>query len=250
MAVLLAEFTKLKRSLSWVVVVLLPTVLVLTGSVMTLIDGRGLEDGWHTLWMRSFVFPGLFPMAVGIAILASLSWRVEHRGSSWNALMAGPTSSRRVVLAKATVIAVLAVLMQVIAVISVVVLGKLAFGLPGWLPPEYLLICALVMLACVPVAAVQSGLSMLIRSFAGPVALGFLFSGLGVVLLLMGLDAVVLVSPYATLSRATQLGTGTFADTGEATASVIGMIVAASLLLSIVILAISTALLDRRDVRT
>ena len=82
-----AEFSKLKRSLSWAVVVLLPIVLVVSGLIMTLIDGRGLEDGWHTLWMRSIVFYGLFPLSVGIAILASLVWRAEHRGSNWNALM-------------------------------------------------------------------------------------------------------------------------------------------------------------------
>src|SRR5699024_6107682 len=71
MNALAAELSKLKRSLSWAVVVLLPIVLVVTGSIMTLIDGRGLEDGWHSLWMRSVDFYGLFPLPVGIAVLAS-----------------------------------------------------------------------------------------------------------------------------------------------------------------------------------
>lgn len=48
-----AEFTKLKRSLGWAIVLLLPLVMVISGSIMTLVDGRPLEDGWHTLWGSS-----------------------------------------------------------------------------------------------------------------------------------------------------------------------------------------------------
>lgn len=65
MNVFLAELVKLKRSLSWAVVVLLPIIMVASGSIMTLVDGRGLEDGWDTLWMRSLVFYGLFPPCCG-----------------------------------------------------------------------------------------------------------------------------------------------------------------------------------------
>ena len=75
-----AEFLKLKRSMSWAVVIILPLVLAITGVVNTLVDGNPLEDGWHTLWLRAVVFYGLFPLAIGIGILASLVWRSEHRG--------------------------------------------------------------------------------------------------------------------------------------------------------------------------
>ncbi|MGO1974534.1 MAG: ABC transporter permease [Propionibacteriaceae bacterium] len=250
MNVFLAELVKLKRSLSWAVVALLPLVLVLSGSIMTLIDGRGLEHGWHTLWMRSFVFYGMFPLAVGIAILASLVWRAEHRGSNWNALMAGPTSSLRIVLAKAAVIAVLAAIMQVIAVVTVLVLGKLAFGLPGFLPTQYLTVSAVIVVACVPVAVLQSWLSMQLRSFAAPVAVAFVGSGLSVVLIVAGVDAAIFVSPYADISHATQLGTATFADTGDITATILITITAASLVLSAVLAAANTFVLERGDART
>lgn len=250
MNVFLAELVKLKRSLSWAVIVLLPIVMVATGSVMTLIEGRGLEDGWHTLWMRSIVFYGLFPLAVGIAILASLIWRAEHRGSNWNALMAGPTSSLRIVLAKAAVIAVLAAVMQVVAVATTVVLGKFAFGLSGFLPPQYLAVSAVIVVACIPLAVLQSWLSMQMRSFAAPVAVAFLGAGFSAFLLVVGLDAAIFISPYATVSRATQLGTATFADTGDITGMVLATIAAASLVLSAVLAAANTLVLERSDART
>lgn len=250
MNIFLAEIIKLKRSLSWAVVVLLPVVMVTFGSIMTLIDGRGLEDGWHTLWMRSLVFYGLFPLAVGIAILASLVWRAEHRGSNWNALMAGPASSLRIVFAKAAVVALLAAIMQVIAVATVVVLGKLAFGLSGLLPPEYLAVSTIVVVASAPVAVLQSWLSMLMRSFAAPVAVALLGAGFSAFLLVLDLDPAIFVSPYAAVSRATQLGTATFADTGEVTVTMVAMIAAASLILSAVFAALNTFMLERSDART
>lgn len=244
------EFTKLSRSLSQVVVLLLPIAMVLTGTMMTLIDGRGLEDGWHTLWMRSIVFYGLFPLAVGIAILASLVWRIEHRGSNWNALMAGPTSSRTIVMAKTAVIAVMAAIMQLVALATTVAMGLFTFQLPGFLPLRYLGISALIMIAQVPVAALSSWLSMQIRSFAIPVAIAFLGAGFSTFLLVVGLDAAIAISPYATLSRATQLGTATFADTGEVTAGIVAAIIVASTVLSAVITTIHTLCLERSDIHT
>ncbi|AXE38302.1 ABC transporter permease [Acidipropionibacterium virtanenii] len=242
-----AELVKLKRSMSWTIVIFLPVALVLLGTFMTIIEGTGLEDGWHTLWMRSFVFYGLFPLPVGIAILASLVWQPEHRGSNWNALMSGPTSSLRIVTAKTTAITLLAILMQIIALAVVVLLGKLVFGLPGFVPATYLGIFALLLLACVPVAALQSWLSMVMRSFAAPVAVAFIGAGFSSLLLVLKLDPVMFISPYAALTRATQLGTATFADTGVITATVLAMIAAASVLLTGVITAICTAVLERGD---
>lgn len=250
MKVFAAELIKLKRSLSWGVAVLLPIIMVASGSIITLIDGRALEDGWHTLWMRSIVFYGLFPLSVGIAILASLVWRTEHRGSNWNALMAGPTSSLRIVLAKAGVVAVLAAIMQIIATASTVVLGKLVFGLPGFLPPQYLAVSVTIVIASIPVAVLQSWLSMQMRSFAAPVAVAFLGAGFSTFLLVVGIDPAIFVSPYATVSRAAQLGTGSFADTGEITAAVLAIITAASLVLSAVLTAANTLVLERTDAHT
>lgn len=242
-----AEFLKLKRSLSWAVVVLLPVAMVLSGAVNTVIAGGPLEEGWHTVWMRSVVFYGLFPLAIGIAILASLAWRVEHRGGNWNALMSGPTPSVRIVIAKTTVVAVLALAMQAVLAVTVVVVGKLVFGLPGMLPGTYVAVSILIVVACLPLAALQSGLSMLTRSFATPIAVAFLGAGASIVLLLAEFEAALFVVPYALVGRATQLNTGTFADTGAITSGDVASLVIASVLLTAALIAGTALLLDRRD---
>lgn len=245
-----AEFLKLKRSLSWAVVVGLPVAIVISGSVNTTIAGGQPDDGWQTMWEQSVVFYGFFPLAVGIGVLASLVWRVEHRGGNWNALMGGPTASLRIVAAKAAVVAALAAAMQLVLLVAVVVVGKFVFGLPGMLPGGYLGISALIVLACVPVAVLQSGLSMLMRSFAAPVAVAFLGAGASVVLLLAELDAAIFVSPYALIGRATQLGTGLLADDGAITPVYVASITISALVLTGALLAGTATILDRRDVRT
>jgi len=244
-----AELLKLKRSMSWTVVVLLPVVMVVAGAVNTIASGVAPENGWHTVWLRSVVFHGLFPLAIGVGVLASLVWRVEHRDGNWNALLGGPVSALRIVAAKAVVVAVLAAAMQAVLLAAVVVLGKVVFALPGMLPGRYLAISVLIALACVPLAVLQSGLSMLMRSFAAPVAVAFLGAGAAVLLLLAGLDAVGLALPYGLVSRATQLGTGTFADDGVVSVGVVSAIVAGAVALTVALTAATTAVLNRGDVR-
>jgi hypothetical protein len=218
---------------------------------MTLLDGGPLEDGWHALWMRSFVFYGLFPLPVGIAILASLVWRPEHRGSNWNMLMTGTAPAVRIVVAKTTVIAVLAAYMQLVALATVLALGRFAFGLPGLPPGQYGFALVLIMVGCVPVAAVQSWLSMVLRSFAAPVAIAFVGAGVSTaVLLIVETAPVLFVSPYAVVTRATQLGTATFADSGTVTPGTATVIAAAAIVLTAAATALQTAVLARRDVTT
>jgi hypothetical protein len=244
-----AEFLKLKRSLSWAVVVLLPLTAVITGAANTVVSGKPLEDDWHTLWMRVVVLYGLFPLAIGVAALASLVWRVEHHGGNWNALMGRRVSTLHVVVGKTAVLAVLVAVMQTVLVVGVVVVGKVMFALPGMLPSQYLLVSVVIVLACLPVAALQSGLSMLMRSFAAPVAVALLGASTGVLLLVARLEVLVVLVPYGLIGRATQLGTGAFADGGSITAGVVIAVVAPALGLTAAVTAGSAAVLDRRDIR-
>ncbi|WP_017614811.1 ABC transporter permease [Nocardiopsis salina] len=243
-----AELLKLKRSLSWTVVAALPLMAVLAGVVNTLVCGAALDEGWHTLWLRTVVVYGLFPLAAGVAVLASLLWRVEHQGGNWNALMGRPTSALAVVSAKVVVLAVLAALMQAVLVAGVSVAGTAVFGLPGALPPRYLLVSAVIVAACLPAAALQSALSMLMRSFAAPVVVAVVGSTAGTLLVLIGHGTLSTVMPYALLTRATQLGTGVFGDDGTVTGEGAALVVAAASALTAAVVAGSAALLNRRDV--
>ena len=248
MGALHAELIKLKRSLAWPIVVLLPIVLVLAGAATQLAEGEQPQDGWETVWLQSVGFYGLFPLAIGIAILGSLVWRTEHRGSNWNALMSGPTTSMRIVIAKATVVAGLTAIMQVILLAAVITIGKLAFGLPGMLPGEYIGITVLLVVATIPAALIQSALSMFMRSFAAPIAVALVASGISTAAL-MAVGNAALISPYGLATRTALLGTGAFVDTGAITIGDITSILLATVLQTVVLITATTAVLERRDTR-
>ncbi|MGP9536625.1 ABC transporter permease [Brachybacterium sp. AOP43-C2-M15] len=248
MGALTAEILKLRRSLAWPIVVLLPVSLALAGAITRLTDGRDLEDGWDTVWLQSIGFYGLFPLAIGVAILGSLVWRVEHRGSNGNALMSGPRSSLQIVTAKAAVVAGLAAIMQLVLLVAVTVVGTLAFGLPLPVPARFLGITALLIAATVPVAVAQSALSMLLRSFAGPVAVALVAAGISTAAL-MAVGEPALVSPYALATRTALLGTGSLVDSGAVAGADVARILVAGGILTVVLLLASATVLDRRDTR-
>jgi hypothetical protein len=145
--------------------------------------------------------------------------------------------------------------MQVVLLVTAIALGKLVFGLPGMLPADYFVSSAVIMMACIPVAALQSGLSMLMRSFGAPIAVAFVGAGASTMALLIDIKAVSVV-PYAVATQATQLGTSlvvgraTSFDAAAISPGSVFFLVATALALTAVIVAGTTAILDRRDIRT
>ncbi|MBS4104079.1 ABC transporter permease [Tsukamurella paurometabola] len=248
MSTLYAESVKLRRSLAWPMVALLPVLLVLAGAAPRLAGGEPPRDGWHTVWLQSVGFYGLFPLAIGIGILASLVWRVEHQGGNWNALVTGPSGAARIVIAKGSVVAGLAAIMQVVLLAAVIAVGKAAFDLPGMLPGEYFVVTGLLIAATVPVAAIQSAVSMLSRSFAAPIAVALVGSGISTAGL-MTVGNVAVVSPYGVATRASLLGTGSLVDSGRLTATDGTVILAAATALTVATLALTSAVLHRTDTR-
>lgn len=245
MGPVVAELIKIRRSLAWVVVVALPLLAVLTGTVTTVASGRPLDHGWSTLWLRTVVFHGLLPQTVALGVLASLVWRVEHRPGNRNALRCSGVGSRATVVGKLTVLALLATAMQLVLLGGTVVCGTLVFGLPVLPPAWFALVSAVVAVACLPVLAVHSALSMVWRSFAAPVAVATAGAVVAAGLLLTGSDALVAVVPHALLGRATQLGTGVLADDGTITTGTVLGIAGAALVTTAVVVEVSARLLDR-----
>lgn len=248
-AAIRAEFLKLKRSLSWPVVVCLPAMAVITGTVNYVFNPAQLTRGWESLWSQAVLFYGLFYLCIGMAVLASLVWRVEHRGTAWNALMGGHTSTTQVVLAKLVALGALVAVMQAELVAGVAVAGKLA-GLPGMLAPRFLVVAAVGVVAALPVAALQSGLSMLLRSFAAPVAVALLGVGASTGILLGGFRSMSYVVPYALAQRGMQMGSAAVSDAGRLSLTEVACVVVSALVLAALVSALTVMILDRRDINS
>ena len=174
-----AEAIKLKRSSVWAVTVLLPLLAVVSGSVNYSINSGMLPRTWVALTSQITVFYAMMFCSLGVALLASAVWRVEHRGTSWNAMRTTPHTATAVALAKTLVLFAPLLVMQVILVVLAWISGTFFMGLGPAMPVSFTVSALLGVLAAAPLIAVQSLLSMLMRSFAAPVALGFVGCVLG-----------------------------------------------------------------------
>ena len=166
-SLLAAEIIKLKRSSVWVVAVVLPLLAVITGTFNFYRNLGVFSAEWGALTSQISLFYSMFFCSLGVALLASAAWRMEHRGTSWNAMRTSPHSPVSVVLAKTLVI--------VLAWIS----GAFVMGLGLAMPSTVIASNLLAVVSIIPLIALQSLLSMLMRSFAAPVALGFVGCVLG-----------------------------------------------------------------------
>lgn len=246
----LAELTKLRRSALWIVAAVLPLLTVITGTVNYSANQGALSAGWTSYWSQVTIFYGMLFMSTAIAVLASAAWRMEHRGHNWNLLMAVPARARSVVGAKIAALALVVAVMQLVLLLMVVLTGKLVLGLDGFLPWNGVAAALLGIVAALPVVALQSVLSMLIRSFAAPVVLGLLGCVAGVGILYAGIGgAVPYLVPQALVIRSLSLGGTAVSDAGVLDLSTAAPVAVASAALTLLLWVLGSAVLSRRDVR-
>ena len=242
-----AELLKLRRSAVWIIVVVLPLFAVVTGTVNYVLNVGELSSTWSSYWSQVTLFYGLLYLSIGVAVLASTLWRMEHRGN-WPRLLAAPVSPGSILTAKLAALALLVVVMQAVLIATGWIAGILAAGLPPALPANVLLVLALSALPAIAVAALQSLLSMLIRSFAAPVMLAVLGCVLGLGIILSGHDSLSLAVPYALVTRVLGMlgAVTTAAPLSWAEAARVGL---PSLALAAAFTALGALVLARRDIR-
>ena len=177
---------------------LLPTVM---GAANYMNNLGLLKSEWYSLWTQHSLFYANFFYAPLIALYCSYIWRVEHLNYNWNHLMTMPVSAADIFLSKLLLAMRCTIVLQLWMWVLFLIAGK-AVGLPG-LPDVQILGWLLRgSLGAFAITALQLVLSMMIRSFAVPIALALLGSvagllasngGLGLFwpysLMLMGMNA-------------------------------------------------------------
>ena len=212
-SLLAAEAIKLRRSSAWVVAVLLPLLAVITGTVNFIMNRESFE-GWISLSSQITLFYSMMFCSLGIALLASTVWRVEHRGTSWNAMRTTPHSPAAVALDKTLVILVPVLAMQGVLLALAWLAGITVAGLGPAIPTAFVASGLLAALGALPLVAVQSLLSMLMRSFAAPVAVAFL----GCVVsfgLMASQSPLTYAVPQGILSKTLTLGSSAMSTAGK-----------------------------------
>lgn len=171
-----AECIKGKHAPVWLAFIVLPLIPAGLGTANYLGNLSLLKSSWYSLWTQHTLFASFFFLPALLAVYCAWQWRLEHSDHNFNSFLTAPVPTWTLYLGKLIPAIAVSVLAQAIIGVLFVISGKLA-GINDSLPPELLgwLLCGA--LGSVAVCAVQLFLSLLIRSFAIPVALG-LFGGI------------------------------------------------------------------------
>ena len=195
------ERKKLHHSNLWVAFLVIPLLPTVMGAANYMNNLGLLKSEWYSLWTQHSLFYANFFYAPLIALYCSYIWRVEHLNYNWNHLMTMPVSAADIFLSKLLLAMRCTIALQLWMWVLFLIAGK-AVGLPG-LPDVQILGWLLRgSLGAFAITALQLVLSMMIRSFAVPIALALLGSvagllasngGLGLFwpysLMLMGMNA-------------------------------------------------------------
>ena len=168
-----AECIKGKHAPVWLAFIVLPLIPAGLGTANYLGNLSLLKSSWYSLWTQHTLFASFFFLPALLAVYCAWQWRLEHSDRNFNSFLTAPVPAWTLYLGKLIPAIAVSVLAQAIIGVLFVISGKLA-GISDPLPPELLgwLLCGA--LGSIAVCAVQLFLSLLIRSFAIPVALGLL----------------------------------------------------------------------------
>ena len=164
-----AELRKLRGAWIFAALALLPVISAAYGTFNFLQNREILTQGWCSLFTQHTLFYALFFFSPLVGVFAAYQWRLEHVGRNLYTLMSAPVPPFACFAAKGVVALALALLMQGWMFVLYVFCGRVFCGLPGFPPAQIVLYMLRGLLGAVPVAALQTLLSMAIAGFALPV---------------------------------------------------------------------------------
>lgn len=175
LACIKSEQLKIKRSHILIAFILTPIIPTFMGTQNYLNNLGVLKSEWFSLWTQETLFYSNFFFAPLIAIYCSYLWRLENQNKNRHMLLTTPVPVRDIFLGKLAAIIKITVFTQFWIFVLFIVSGKLVH-LPGLPPMQTLAYIVRGLLGGVTIAALQLLISMVIRSFAAPIAIAVLGS--------------------------------------------------------------------------
>lgn len=171
--VLKAEQLKLRHSPIWIAFFIIPCISAVMGTFNYLNNLDVLAKEWYSLWTQHTIFYCYFFFPALIGVYCAYICRLEHMNNNWNSVLTAPISIGSIYFSKFITVLKMVVLTQVFVGMLFIISGKLA-GLEAPVPRELLLWLFFGLCASSAIVAIQLALSLMIRSFAVPVAISLL----------------------------------------------------------------------------
>lgn len=235
-----SEQLKLRRTPLWAAFLIAPFIPAILGTQNYLNNLDLLKSEWFSLWTQETLFYSNFFFAPFIAVYCSYLWRMENRNKNRYSLLTAPVPIRNIVLGKLIITGKTTLLTQLWVYILFVISGKLT-GLAGFPPAATLYYVFRGLLGGMVIVSLQLLLSMMIRSFAAPIAIAILGSITG---LLAANSSFGLLYPYSLL----MLGMNANRTEDMLAGSSLPFVMS-SVFYLVLFTALAVFLLKRRDVR-
>lgn len=190
-----SEQLKIRRTFLWAAFLLTPFIPAVMGTQNYLNNLELLKSEWFSLWTQETLFYSNFFFAPLIAVYCSYLWRMENMNRNRNFLLASPIPVRDIILGKLIATGKITLFTQLWVYILFIISGKLV-GLPGLPPAATLYYVFRGLLGGMVIVSFQLLLSMVIRSFAAPIAVAILGSITG---LLAANSSFGILYPYSLL---------------------------------------------------
>lgn len=175
MSLLHIEWMKLKRSKIWLPILILPFFSIAYGSINYSANREILQSQWISLWTQVYLFYGSFFYPCLIALICAFIWHSEHKQGGVKLLLTSGTPLYKILFAKMLVASLVAFLAQAYFMLGFFIAGQFFhFSMP--FPKVFIPWLLAITLFSSLYVAVQSYLSLKLKSFAIPVAMGL---GLG-----------------------------------------------------------------------
>lgn len=180
LACIKSEEIKIRRSFIWIAFVLTPLIPTVMGTQNYLNNIALLKSEWFSLWTQETLFYSNFFFAPLIAIYCSYLWRMENQNKNRHMLLTQPVPVRNVFLGKFITILKITFFTQFWVFLLFLISGKLV-ALPGLPPAQTFIYTLRGLLGGAVIAALQLLISMVIRSFAAPIAIAVVGSISGLI---------------------------------------------------------------------
>ncbi|WHX49273.1 ABC transporter permease [Paenibacillus woosongensis] len=166
--ILSAEMLKMSRSGIWLIILASPLLSLLIGALVSIPAGA---DPWPIMLGSMVMLHGMLFLPIMAGLFAAFVCRYEHTGGGWKQLLVLPVSRTGVYLAKFAVVASLLALSQLLFLLALIGAAKY-HAFPGAMPWGMFLKSILGgWVACLPLVALQLGVSLNWASFAAPLSL-------------------------------------------------------------------------------
>lgn len=165
--VLAAERLKMSRSRLWLVLLASPVLSTLIGVLMNLPGG---DAAWPTLLSGMSMLHALLFLPIMAGLFPAFICRYEHTGGGWKQLLVLPVSRGAVYLAKFTVVCALLLASQLLFLAGLLIVARIQ-EIAAPVPWDMIAVSLTGgFIACLPLVALQLGVSLVWASFAAPLA--------------------------------------------------------------------------------